>query len=46
VGSFAEEWDGTDNSGNHVPPGLYLLKVTGDTDTGDIVSTRVVSVVY
>ena len=21
VGSFAEEWDGTDNSGNHVPPG-------------------------
>lgn len=46
VGSFTEVWDGTDDDGNHVPPGLYLLKVTGDTDTGEVVSTRVLSVVY
>lgn len=46
VGRFAEEWDGTDNEGNHVPPGMYLMKITGDTDNGDVVSTRLVSVVY
>lgn len=46
VGSFSESWDGTDDGNNLVPPGLYLMKLTGDTDNGDFVSTRVVSVVY
>ncbi len=46
VGSFTEAWDGTNGDDNLVPPGLYLIKLTGDTDNGDFVSTRVVSVVY
>jgi len=46
VGSFTEAWDGTNDDDNLVPPGLYLIKLTGDTDDGDFVSTRVVSVVY
>ena len=46
VGSFSEAWDGTDDEDNLVPPGLYLMKLTGNTDEGDVASTRVVSVVY
>ena len=46
VGSFSEAWDGTDDEDNLVPPGLYLMKLTGNTDDGDVASTRVVSVVY
>ena len=46
VGSFSDTWDGTDDDDNLVPPGLYLMKLTGNTDEGDFVSTRVVSVVY
>ena len=46
VGSFSEAWDGTDDEDNLVPPGLYLMKLTGNTDEGDFASTRVVSVVY
>lgn len=46
VGGFTENWDGQNNDGGLVPPGIYLMKLTGDTDDGDFVSTRVVSVVY
>lgn len=46
VGSFNEAWDGRNDGNNLVPPGLYLMKLTGNTDNGDFVSTRVVSVVY
>jgi hypothetical protein len=46
VGSFTESWDGKDDANNLVAPGLYLIKLTGNTDNGYFVSTRVVSVVY
>lgn len=46
VGRFAETWNGQDDRGNLVAPGLYLLKLTAETDDGDVVATRVVSVAY
>ncbi|NKB66511.1 MAG: hypothetical protein GKR89_05580 [Candidatus Latescibacteria bacterium] len=39
-------WDGRDEQGNLVPPGVYLLGLTADSDTGVETRTRVVGVAY
>ncbi len=39
-------WDGRDESGQMVPPGLYLLHLSIDTDTGSEEQTRVVGIAY
>jgi hypothetical protein len=39
-------WDGRDDSGNTVPPGLYLLRLSIDTDTGSEDQTLTVGVAY
>lgn len=39
-------WDGLDDRGNRVPPGLYLLKLSVNTDTGSEAQTQLVGVVY
>ncbi len=39
-------WDGRDASGKTVPPGLYLLRVSIDTDTGSEDQTLAVGVAY
>ncbi len=39
-------WEGRDASGQLVPPGLYLLGLTVDTDTGSETRTRIVGVAY
>jgi hypothetical protein len=41
-------WDGRDDGGNLVPPGLYLCQigVSADTDAGREKHTRVIAVVY
>ena len=39
-------WDGRGDGGQLVPPGLYLLKLAVDTDTGSEEQTRLVGVAY
>jgi len=46
VGAFVERWDGRNESGEMAPPGMYIVKLSADTDTDDFVSTRLVALVY
>jgi|SaaInl4_150m_RNA_FD_contig_91_208634_length_11134_multi_3_in_0_out_0_1 hypothetical protein len=39
-------WNGRGDGGQLVPPGLYLLKLSVDTDTGSEEQTRLVGVAY
>lgn len=39
-------WDGTDNHGNTVAPGLYLFRVEADLDTGNETKSGVIAVAY
>lgn len=39
-------WDGTDDSGRRVPPGLYLCQVALSTQSGTTQATRPVAVAY
>ena len=39
-------WDGTDGTGNTVPPGLYLYRVEVGLDTGNEVRSGVIAVAY
>ncbi len=42
----ALSWDGRDGTGNLVPPGTYLLRVSVDTDQGVDTAMRVLSLAY
>lgn len=46
AGVYAPAWDGTDEAGTLVPPGVYLARINVETATGDISQTRLVQVVY
>jgi len=39
-------WDGKDDKGKRVPPGIYVYQVIGDTDDGPKVGTGTVAVAY
>ncbi len=39
-------WDGRDAAGQVVPPGLYLVRLSADTDAGKTTEMRSVAVVY
>lgn len=41
-----EPWDGKDNWGQLVPPGVYIYQVSVDTDSGEYISTKTITVVY
>ena len=45
-GRFAVAWDGRDNSGLLLPPGIYLLRLAVETDKGSDRVSRIVSLVY
>lgn len=45
-GRFTKQWDGKGPTGQLLPPGLYLLRLTADTDQGKNHSQRLVSLVY
>ena len=45
-GSFAWEWDGRDDSGNPVPVGLYLAKVTAEAERERFTRLGAVGVAY
>jgi flagellar hook assembly protein FlgD len=46
VGAYSEPWDGTDAGGKLVAPGMYIVRVSADTDAGDFVSSRLLAVAY
>ena len=43
---YQRTWDGTNNGGDRVAPGIYLVRVEVDTDAGTKSRTAVVSLVY
>lgn len=45
-GSFAQTWNGRDEEGALVPPGMYLYQLDWDTDKGREVANGVVGVAY
>ena len=45
-GRFAVEWDGTDAQGSLLPPGIYLVRLTAETDRGAEQRQRQVSLAY
>jgi hypothetical protein len=45
-GPHVVSWDGLDDGGRLVPPGLYVLKLNVDTDTGSQHETRILGVAY
>ena len=47
AGDFAaKQWDGTDEHGDNVPPGLYLFKISVETDIGLYNYTGTLALVY
>ncbi len=45
-GHFSVPWTGTDDGGNLLPPGIYLLLVSLDSDAGEQESIGTVELVY
>ena len=45
-GRFARAWDGTDDAGRKLPPGLYVVRVEIDADTGTESRMAIVPVAY
>ena len=43
---FLVTWDGTDDWGNLVLPGAYLYQVSVDTDSGEYMTTKTITVAY
>lgn len=46
AGAYADTWDGRDDGGNTVPPGLYLCRVAAEADSDNIVDVKVIGVAY
>jgi len=46
MGRYEETWDGIDDHGGWVLPGIYLCKVKVHTDSGDFERVKVLSIVY
>ena len=46
AGRYAKVWDGSDNDGDLVPPGVYICKVSADTDAGAFKEVQTITVVY
>jgi hypothetical protein len=46
TGEFAVPWDGLDEQGRLVPPGLYLVRASVDGDTGRFSRIMTVTVLY
>ena len=45
-GGYSQQWDGRDDAGQVVLPGLYLLRISTEADHAGEAQTRVVSVAY
>ena len=45
-GGYSQQWDGRDDAGQVVPPGLYLLRISAEADHAGEAQTRIISVAY
>ena len=45
-GGYTQIWDGRDEAGNLVPPGVYLLRLSTEADEAAAGKVRLISVVY
>ena len=45
-GRYVEEWDGRGEEMSRVPPGLYLARLSVETDAGAFTRTRTIAVAY
>ncbi|MDE2704917.1 MAG: gliding motility-associated C-terminal domain-containing protein [Gemmatimonadota bacterium] len=45
-GGYSQQWDGRNDAGQVVPPGLYLLRISTDADHAGEAQTRIISVAY
>ena len=45
-GRYVEEWDGRGEGTERVAPGLYLARLSVETDAGDFTRTRIIAVAY
>ena len=45
-GPYAPAWNGEDEAGQLVPPGLYLIRVKVDVDEGTIIRVQPLAVAY
>ena len=46
TGPYSIDWDGRDDDGDLVTPGLYLLRLVAETDGGDATAIRTIAVAY
>ena len=46
IGEYERAWDGRDEAGGLVPPGIYLYRVSADTDREKVEKTGVVYATY
>ena len=45
-GGYSQQWDGRDDHGQVVPPGIYILSISTDADDAGQAQTHIVSVAY
>jgi hypothetical protein len=45
-GGYSQSWDGMDEDGKVVPPGVYLLRVSAEADDATTAQTRLIAVAY
>ena len=45
-GGYSDSWDGRSETGDLVPPGIYLVRLSADADESTSAISRLVSVVY
>jgi len=45
-GRFSTVWNGRDDLGNVLPPGLYIIRLMVETDNGTVAKQRTVSLAY
>ena len=46
LGEYSHTWDGTDDSGRPVPPGLFLYRILADLHSGQEIDSGALSVAY
>jgi flagellar hook assembly protein FlgD len=46
IGHYEWEWDGRDESGNLVPPGISIYRLEVDADLEKVTDLGIVNVVY
>ena len=46
IGHYERQWDGTDDAGELVPPGVYLYRASVDTDKNQVNQVGTIHVAY